>query len=86
LSCSAERCLALIDARPASGPALEGVVWPTSPNGAEPSTSSSAPELLVRRTLGAADPAAYSFVGGQLFYADRREQYGRLRRASIDWH
>jgi hypothetical protein len=85
LSCSAERCLALIDARPASGPALEGVVWPTPASGAEPAASSMTPELLVRRTLSAADPAAYSFAGGQLFYADRREQYGRLRRASIDW-
>ncbi|HVZ32355.1 MAG TPA: hypothetical protein VG963_08015, partial [Polyangiaceae bacterium] len=86
LSCSAERCLALIDARPASGPALEAVVWPTPANGAEPAASSIAPELLLRRALHAGDPAAYSFAGGQLFYADRREQYGRLRRASIDWH
>jgi hypothetical protein len=84
LACEDERCLVTLDARPPNGALLEGVVWPAPsvPEG-EPGPKA---EALVQRASAGADPPAFAAVGSQVFYADRRQQYGLLRRVGIEWH
>jgi hypothetical protein len=53
---------------------------PAAPAPKEPSA-----EELLWRASAAADAPAFAIAGGQIFYGDRREQRGLLRRANIEW-
>jgi hypothetical protein len=78
LVCEAGQCFGALDSRPPQGHSLEGFVW--EPGGPAPS----ARPLSRRATLGA-DTPAFAAVPGSLFYADRAEQSGLLRRLRVDW-
>ena len=75
--CDGAHCQGAIDARPPDGAAIEGFDWPAT----------GAPEarLLAYRASGSADPPALSLTDDGLFYSDRIEQRGVLRRLSVAW-
>jgi len=77
LFCEAGHCQGAIDARPPHGQLLEGFEFRTG----------STPEarVLMYRAGAAADPPAFALADNALFHADRIEQRGSLRRASVDW-
>jgi hypothetical protein len=83
LACEDERCLVTLDGRPPSGAVLEGVVWPAAAVAGAPAPKA---EALLQRASTGGDPPAFAAVGSQVFYADRRQQYGLLRRVAIEWH
>jgi hypothetical protein len=77
LYCEAGRCQGVLDARPPEGALLEGFDV----------RSGAAPEarVLAYRASAAADTAALAVTDSAIFYADRIEQRGLLRRAAIGW-
>lgn len=79
LFCTSGHCLGALDSRPPSGHLLEGFVW--EPGGAAPSA-----EPLVRRATMGADSPAFATVASALFYADRSDRRGLLRRVDVEWH
>jgi len=95
LTCEANRCLGSLDCRPPNGALLEGFVWsanggaPAADQKGSPASPGAAPELsareLVWRASAASDAAAFALAGGQIFYADRRQQHGLLRRVGVEW-
>jgi hypothetical protein len=76
--CEAGGCQGVIDNRAASGHALEGFRW----DGAQAPADV---QVLVRRDGSARDPAAFALTPSGVFYADRRDQGGLLRRVGVGW-
>ncbi len=77
LYCDGNQCQGVIDARPADGAVLEGFDW-------RPGVTPEA-RVLAYRAGAAADPPAFALSDTAVFYADRIEQRGVLRRAGISW-
>jgi hypothetical protein len=77
LACEGGQCQGVIDARPPDGPLLEGFSWQA---GAAPEA-----RALVRRAIASTDTPALVIGDGALFYADRTERRGLLRRLGINW-
>jgi hypothetical protein len=77
LYCDGSQCQGAIDARPPDGPVIEGFAWQA---GAAPEARS-----LVRRSSASADGAALVMTDGAIFYADRVERRGLLRRLGVSW-
>jgi len=77
LFCDAGRCQGALDARPPSAQLLEGFEY----------RAGNVPEAraLVYRAGAVSDPPAFALADGAVFYADRIERRGSLRRAGIDW-
>jgi hypothetical protein len=77
LFCDGAHCQGVLDARPPEGSRLEGFDY----------RSGTAPEarVLVYRAGAAADGPAFAVSDGAVFYADRIERRGLLRRAAIDF-
>jgi hypothetical protein len=75
LFCDASHCQGVLDARPPEGSRLEGFDY----------RSGVAPEarVLVYRAGAAADGPAFAVSEGAIFYADRIDRRGLLRRATI---
>jgi hypothetical protein len=75
LFCDGGHCQGVLDARPAEGSRLEGFDY----------RSGTPPEarVLVYRGGAASDPPALALTDAALFYADRIEQRGLLRRAAV---
>lgn len=86
LSCEGDRCIGSIDGRPPNGALLEGFAWSAPAAGAGQGASAElvARELIWRASAGS-DPAAFALAGGHVFYGDRREQRGLLRRVGVEW-
>jgi hypothetical protein len=78
LFCESGHCLGTLDSRPPNGHLLEGFVW--QPGGAAPS-----PQPLARRATMGADNPAFATAASAVFYADRSDQRGLLRRVGIEW-
>jgi hypothetical protein len=75
LFCDAGHCQGLLDARPPEGSRIEGFDYRA---GASPEA-----RVLVYRAGAAADAPAVALAEGAIFYADRAEQRGLIRRAAI---
>ena len=78
LFCKDELCQGVVDYRPPSGPLLEGFGADTldpAPNG----------QLLIRRASATSDPPTFALTDTAIFYADREEQRGFLRRVAVAW-
>jgi hypothetical protein len=77
LYCESGRCQGVLDARPPEGALLEGFDFRS---GATPEA-----RVLAYRASAASDTAALAVTDTAIFYADRIEQRGLLRRAAIGW-
>lgn len=77
LYCEGGLCQGVLDARPPEGALLEGF---DIRSGAPPEA-----RVLAYRASDAVDTAALAVVDSAIFYADRIEQRGLLRRAAISW-
>jgi hypothetical protein len=78
LFCRDGLCQGALDYRPPSGALLEGF----NADAVEPAPSS---QLLVRRSSAGTDPPAFALTDTAIFYADRGEQRGFLRRVAVGW-
>jgi hypothetical protein len=76
VACDERGCQGVLDSRPSSGDAVEGFNW----EGGALST-----HLLVRRDNAKSDPPALALANGGVFYAERRERTGLLRRVGVGW-
>jgi hypothetical protein len=76
--CEDGGCQGVVDSRSGNGHALEGFRW----DGAQ---APSGIQLLTRRASTARDPAAFALTSSSIFYADRRDQAGLLRRVGVRW-
>jgi hypothetical protein len=79
VSCEEDGCQGVLDSRAPSGHALEGFSWD---GGLEAALST---RVLVRRDTAKSDPPALALANTGVFYADRREQAGLLRRVGVGW-
>jgi hypothetical protein len=77
LFCEGGQCQGAIDARPPDGPVIEGFSWQA---GAAPQA-----RTLVRRALASNDTPALAIGDAALFYADRNDRRGLLRRLGVQW-
>ncbi|MEY2933738.1 MAG: hypothetical protein RL033_4487 [Pseudomonadota bacterium] len=85
LSCEGERCIGGVDGRPANGALLEGFAWEPPPSPGATSAEGLVARELVWRASPSSDPAAFALAGEHVFYGDRREQRGLLRRVGVEW-
>jgi hypothetical protein len=99
IACEGNRCYGSLDCRPPNGALLEGFVWPADgaskdASAKQEAAAKDAPETtpkeptaeeLLWRASAAADAPAFAIAGSQIFYGDRRQQQGLLRRANIEW-
>jgi hypothetical protein len=76
--CDGARCRAAADVRSAAGHHLEGFAWEGDGRSAEGL-------VLLRHSTLAADLSALTLSDAGLFYADRRDAEGLLRRARVQW-
>ena len=61
------------------GALLEGFAW------TEPAAGELQARDLIWRNSPSADPAAFALAGSHVFYGDRRDQSGLLRRVGVEW-
>jgi hypothetical protein len=99
LTCEGSRCLGSLDCRPPNGALLEGFVWTAGSNApaadakGQPAAAATSPATtldlvareLVWRASAASDAPAFAQAGSQIFYGDRRDQHGLLRRVGVEW-
>ena len=92
LACEAGRCFGSLDCRPPNGARLEAFVWSASGGAIQPGAAAGGgtqPELaareLVWRASEASDAPAFALAGSQIFYGDRNQRRGLLRRVGVEW-